>query len=135
MRVDATPEPAMNRSGMNLETEWYSVTLPPGYAGELKAGIMRIRCALAPGVIELECIRKCGGTTKDIDLKDQAGADCEPCKVGLLHGYHSKGAGLDRWALSEAKSNKLLLVRFKKNGDTEQAGLLTEPVIKNIRLK
>ena len=120
---------------MKLETEWYSVTLPPGYAGELKAGVLRIHCATASALIELECIRKTGGTTKDLDLKDHAGADCQPCVAGHLHGYHSKNPALDRWALSEARSNKLLLVRLKKDRAEEPAGLLIEPVIENLRLK
>lgn len=120
---------------MKLETEWYSVALPPSYTGELKAGVLRIGCATSPGTIELECIRKSGGTTKDLDLKDHAGADCHPCTVGRLHGYRSQSAAVDRWALSEARSNKLLLVRLKKPGDERQAGLLADPVIKNVRLK
>ena len=120
---------------MNLETDWYGVSLPPGYAGEMKAGVLRIRCGASPDMIELECLRKSSGTTKDLDLKDLAGAGCERCAIGLLHGYHSSSPEVDRWALSAARSNKVLLVRFRKTAPEEPGGTLTEPVIKNIRLK
>jgi hypothetical protein len=118
---------------MKFETAWYRITLPPGYAGELNAGVLRIRCDSARGSIEVECICKSSGTTKDLDLKDHAGSGAEPCALGRLHGYRSRTPELDRWALSEARSNKLLLLRVKKQVDA--AGLPVEEVLKDLRLK
>lgn len=120
---------------MKFETAWYRVTLPPGYAGELKSGVLRIRCDSTPGSIEVECICKSSGTTKDLDLKDHAGSGAEPWTLGRLHGYHSRTSELDRWALSESKSNKLLLIRIRETDKEESAGFLAEAVLEDIQLK
>ena len=120
---------------MNFETAWYSVSLPAGYAGEMKAGVLHIRCDSAPGSLEVECICKSSGTTKDLDLQDHAGQEARPCACGRLHGYRFQGPELERWALSEPRSNKLLLVRLRKANPGEPAGPLAEAVIQNIKLK
>ena len=120
---------------MKFETAWYRVSLPLGYTGELKSGILRIRNDSAPGLIEVECICKSSGTTKDLDLKDHAGSGAEPCTLGRLRGYRSRTVGLDRWALSEAKSNKLLLIRLKEKAGGGSDELPMETVLKNIQLK